>query len=50
MGELMEAVEPRRGANQNIGTRTDTKVQTRTENAKQSGLSKREQVTVALRQ
>ena len=43
MGELLEAIEPRPGANQNIGRGAPTNV-TRTEVAREAGLSKDQQV------
>ena len=44
-GELLKQVEPKQGANQNIHDATDTKVLTRTEAAKEAGLSERQKVT-----
>ncbi|MCF1744753.1 hypothetical protein [Paradevosia shaoguanensis] len=44
-GELLKQIEPKRGANQNIGAAADTKVLTRTDAAEQAGMSKRQAVT-----
>ena len=44
-GELLQQIEARKGANQNIGTATDTKVLTRKDAAEQAGMSKRQAVT-----
>lgn len=44
-GELLKQVEPKQGANQNIHDATDTKVLTRTQAAKEAGLSERQKVT-----
>lgn len=44
-GELLKQIEPKPGANQNIGAGTDTKVLTRTDAAEQAGMSKRQAVT-----
>lgn len=44
-GELLKQIEPAHGANQNITDATDSKVLTRTDAARQAGMSERQQVT-----
>lgn len=44
MGELLDQIEPKQGANQNIGMGDHTKVLTRTSAAEAAGLSKHQQV------
>lgn len=44
-GELLQQIEPKRGANQNIPDGSDRKVFTRTDAARDAGMSQRQQVT-----
>jgi hypothetical protein len=44
-GELLKQIEPGHGKNQNITDAADSKVLTRTEAARQAGMSERQQVT-----
>lgn len=44
-GELLKQIEPGHGQNQNISDGGDTKVLTRTDAARQAGMSERQQVT-----
>lgn len=44
-GELLKQIEPKHGANQNIADGGDSKVLTRTDAARDAGMSERQQVT-----
>ncbi len=43
-GELLKQIEPAHGANQNIADGSDSKVFTRTEAAREAGMSERQQI------